>query len=480
MCARCTALNNKYGSAQGSLLTFVNKIAARFPEKKIVTLAYNYTRKPPKELKPLDNVVIMLSDIEVSRTIPIAADPRSSAFRKDVEGWKALEAHLLIWDYVVQFTNYMSPFPNLMTLKPNLEYFKKMYPEGLFIQGAVETRAEFSELRTYVLAKLLWDPYMDQQRLVNEFIGAKYGRAAPYIQEYITALHENAAKSGKRTDIYDTPIVPYKSYLTSEKLQQYLAILNKAMNAVRGDQVQEQNVIAAILPVKFALLQQARFYGIEKNGVFKRNGTKFKADTQIEQLIRSFNEEIQLLGITQLNEAGLTPQQYKNEWNALLKNGPSIHKGLNKQVTLLTEPAGDFMGKGAATLTDGNKGTFDHQYNWLGWNGDKMEVILDLGKPERISSVNISFLEMHQHLMFLPQDIKIFTSADGKKYSEKATINYPVPTEGAEPNIKSFQAGFAPHNARFIKLMATPQPLPSWVILTDRKPWIMADEVIIR
>src|SRR5690606_34908750 len=70
-CDECAALDAKYAAFQpeekmlsthsggsysalgmGSLLTFINQVADRFPDKIISTLAYQYTRVPPKGIVP--------------------------------------------------------------------------------------------------------------------------------------------------------------------------------------------------------------------------------------------------------------------------------------------------------------------------------------------------------------------------------------------------------------------------------------------
>lgn len=63
-CENCRALDEKYGSPMGSLLTFVNRIAVdirdEFPHVYVETLAYHYTQTPPVGLEAEDNVIIRM------------------------------------------------------------------------------------------------------------------------------------------------------------------------------------------------------------------------------------------------------------------------------------------------------------------------------------------------------------------------------------------------------------------------------------
>ncbi|MDQ9827195.1 DUF4838 domain-containing protein, partial [Acinetobacter sp. 163] len=63
-CPDCKKLDDAEGGPSGSLIHFINKLADRFPDKEIATLAYLYTMNPPKQVKPRPNVVVMLCDID--------------------------------------------------------------------------------------------------------------------------------------------------------------------------------------------------------------------------------------------------------------------------------------------------------------------------------------------------------------------------------------------------------------------------------
>ncbi len=124
-CGACRALDSAKGSPSGSILAFVNKIADDFPDMTISTLAYQYSRSAPKHIKPRPNVNIMLCSIECNRSKPLAEDPSSASFVKDVEDWSKLTHNIFLWDYVIDFRNLMSPFPNLRVLQPNIQFFRQ-------------------------------------------------------------------------------------------------------------------------------------------------------------------------------------------------------------------------------------------------------------------------------------------------------------------------------------------------------------------
>ena len=116
-CDNCNSIDSEEGSPSGTMIRFVNRVARSFPDKTISTLAYQHTRKPPKT-RPEKNVLITLCSIECDRSAPIAENCKD--FADDLRGWGALTDNIRIWDYTTQFTNFLAPFPNLKTLRPNI------------------------------------------------------------------------------------------------------------------------------------------------------------------------------------------------------------------------------------------------------------------------------------------------------------------------------------------------------------------------
>nr|WP_321435910.1 DUF4838 domain-containing protein [uncultured Bacteroides sp.] len=124
-CDECKAIDEYEGSPSGTIIYFLNKLAARFPDKEFSTLAYLYSVPPPKHIKPLPNVNIMLCDIGCYREVPLTENPSGQDFMRNMEGWSKITNNIFVWDYGINFDNYISPFPNFHILQPNMELFKK-------------------------------------------------------------------------------------------------------------------------------------------------------------------------------------------------------------------------------------------------------------------------------------------------------------------------------------------------------------------
>ena len=253
-CDACKKKDAEQDSHQGSILYFVNKVAAQFPDKIITTLAYLYSQKPPKSLTPAANVMIMLCNINGDRSKPITAAPNQQ-FDVDLRGWQLLTKSIFVWEYVTQFSHSMSPFPNLYVLQPNVQYFKQMKIPYLFEEGFVNQSAEFSELRTYLISKLMWNENADVKTIIHNFITAFYGNnSGLYIEQYINLLYTNSVKSNAQLYIFGAPADQKNTYLTQDDINIYKTIFQKALSGLNENDIYYKRVAKEYLSVLFAEL----------------------------------------------------------------------------------------------------------------------------------------------------------------------------------------------------------------------------------
>ena len=192
-CSKCAAIEKEEGSPAGLLLRFVNAVAAdlekHYPKMVVSTLAYHYNQKPPKITKPRHNVVVRLSNIKCSFSVPLSHE-RNKPFRDDLVAWSKICDRLYVWDYVANFGKPMLPHPNLRVLAPNVRFLVAHNVKGIFAEALVAPGMEMAELRSWVLAKLFWNPDLDGDKLVEEFALGYYGPAGKHVLAYINLLHD--------------------------------------------------------------------------------------------------------------------------------------------------------------------------------------------------------------------------------------------------------------------------------------------------
>jgi len=412
----------------------------------------------------------------------LAEEGSAGAFRNDLKAWGGLTQNLFVWDYITQFTNYLAPFPNFHTLAPNMQYLKDNGVKGVFAQGSGDTYSEWAELRSYITAKLLENDKADVKQITIAFLKNYYGDAAKYLQQYLDLYEGKMIASGRKLDIYGNPVNEWNSWLSPDLLDQYSTLFDQAEAAAESNTLYAERVVKARLPLEYTVLQQSRFYGIEKFGfLIKTASGEWSVKPKFAEKVARFVSNCKKAGVTELSEGGLNPDQYQAEWNNIFKAGVTPTKALGATVTLQYPFAGDYPAKGSRTLTDGNPGYSDFSYNWLCFYGVPMIATIDLGKAQTISKIKMHFLDDPRHWIFLPEDIKVEVSADGVNYRSFDQMKSPVNDEHYELTIKDYTTQSKTESARYIRVTAKNlSSLPAWRYKDNKKPMIACDEVYVQ
>jgi hypothetical protein len=201
-CDMCAAIDKAEDSHMGTLLRFVNtvadKVARTYPDVHIGTLAYGFSRKPPKRTKPRDNVEINLCSIECCQLHALTDPhcPLNAAYMSDLRGWSQICQHLYAWTYNINFHDLLLPYPNLHTIAPNVRALVAAGVKGVYMQCTDLFASEMADLRCYLISSLVWDATRDDKALIREFLDLHYGRAAPPIRRFVELVHEHYRKAG--------------------------------------------------------------------------------------------------------------------------------------------------------------------------------------------------------------------------------------------------------------------------------------------
>lgn len=267
LCPNCQAVDDANGSPSGTLITFVNQLAAAAakerPDIMLSTLAYLDTVDAPKLVRPRSNVIIRLCNDLHSWPYPFTCftndnTPRTLRYRNAIIAWSRVAEHLSIWDYFVNFSHYSAPMPNMDVLQPTVDFYVSHKVKGIMMQAAYQGfGAEFAALRSWVMAKVLWDPSLKVPDLVEDFIAGYYGRAAGDVQAYWDLLYADKAKH------MDTMLRPEGGirypmtapFLSREFLNEATRLFEDAQQQCpRGDY--RRRVDLAKLPILYVKLMQ--------------------------------------------------------------------------------------------------------------------------------------------------------------------------------------------------------------------------------
>lgn len=207
-CKNCKALDDANGSQAGTMLTFVNEIAekvkatGKYDNIVFDTFAYQYTRKAPSQVVPRDDVIIRLCSIECcfGHTLDDPDCKENVKFMDDLEEWSQICDRLYIWNYNLNCDESINIYANFGTLQRNTQIFYEHNVKGIYQQGVfyiAESDAEFGEMKTYLLSKLMQNPYLDYEAEMMGYLIGVYGPGGVYLKEFIDIVTDHAVTSTK-------------------------------------------------------------------------------------------------------------------------------------------------------------------------------------------------------------------------------------------------------------------------------------------
>lgn len=466
-CEACKAIDDYEGALSGSVITFLNKLAARFPDKEFSTLAYLYTMHPPKYVKPLPNVNIMLCDIDCNREVSLTENASGQQFVEAMKGWSAITNNIFVWDYGINFDNYLAPFPNFHILQDNIRLFEQHHATMHFSQIAGSRGGDFAELRAYLVSKLMWNPEVNTDSLMQHFLQGYYGEAAPALYRYIKVMEGALIGSGERLWIYDSPVSHKRGMLKPELMRRYNVLFDEAEKAVATKDQLLKRVQRARLPLQYSELEIARTES-EKNL------------DEINRQLTLFEERVKAFNVPTLNERSNSPVDYCRLYKERYLPRVEQNRALHANIIYLNEPTGRYKALGKTALTDGLFGGSTFVESWVGWEGKDGAFVVDLGQQKEFHSIETDFLHQVGQWILFPLQVVYSYSDDGLTYQHLETHNLPEDRSG-EVKFRGIRSESAqPLRARYIKVKITgTKECPTWHYGVGHPSWFFVDEVTV-
>jgi len=424
---------------------------------------------PPKYVKPLPNVNIMLCSIDADREVPLTENRSGREFTKALYGWAAISDNIFIWDYAINFDNYLSPFPNFHVLKPNMELFKANHATMHHCQMNAAKGTNFGELRSYMAAKLMWNPAADADSLMQHFLKGYYGAAAPYLYQYIKIMEGALLGSGERLWIYDSPVTFKKGMLKPYLMGRYEALFDRAEEAVAGDAQRLARVREARLPIQYSKLEIMR--------------TEHGSDpAEMETLLTLFEKRVRELGIKELNERRNSPEEYCALYRERFMPRKIRSLAAGAKVDFIEGPTGKYAELGKTALTDELYGGSTFVESWVGWEGKDASMVIDLGEKKEFTQVTTDFLHQLGAWILLPKQVIYSLSDDGKDFRNIGTVDF---EEDRSPQVKYVDAmvksrNDLPFSGRYIKVdVKGVIDCPEWHYGVGHPCWFFIDEISV-
>ena len=143
-----------------------------------------------------------------------------------------------------------------------------------------------------------------------------------------------------------------------------------------------------------------------------------------------------------------------------------IHKAIGKNITYQTTWDASYPAQEDSTLLNGQKGgklAADGQ--WQGFVNN-VDVTVDFQRREAINSVTVDFLQDVSANAYLPGEVTVLFSDNGKNFREAGTVSNDTETDTRFQEVKTFTFDFkgAP-TARYVRVVAT--NVHNALLLTD-------------
>jgi len=140
-----------------------------------------------------------------------------------------------------------------------------------------------------------------------------------------------------------------------------------------------------------------------------------------------------------------------------------------------------YIFKGASTLNDGLKGNSSYRSGrWIAFNGNDMDMTIDLQQPTEISSVAISTNVVKGDWIFDARNLSVEVSEDGKTFKKIASEEYPEMKETDKDGVIDHKLTFAPVTTQYVRVIASPEKvLPAWHTGKGKNAFLFVDEIKI-
>ncbi|MBR2509039.1 MAG: DUF4838 domain-containing protein [Lentisphaeria bacterium] len=336
-CKNCNALAAKYGNTQsGLLLDFINEIAREirkeYPNIMISTAMYQYTEKVPSNIKPENNVLIVLTDTLSNVLHPHSSD-QNRYFRNLLQQWAKIAPNIRVWDYNITYTKPQEmPYNSEWTYQSDMKFFRDCGVKQLFTEFEEAILADVRDYKIYLKTAVQENPDVDFEAVRKKFVYNFYGKAGDLFLQYRDVLKKAQERKNPYLGMY--PPTAASSHLDLQTVTEAQKIFEKGIELLKDDPVRLKRWRFARLGIDRATLIMSRPLMAE---YLKQNGSlkgypfadrKAIAErvmstvteqakirlwpSQIEKLLKYVKQEVEKCTLPITERSLHTPEQFKN------------------------------------------------------------------------------------------------------------------------------------------------------------------------
>lgn len=152
-------------------------------------------------------------------------------------------------------------------------------------------------------------------------------------------------------------------------------------------------------------------------------------------------------------------------------------------IDILSKVNPQYASEGPQTMVDGIIANGDwRKGNWLGYQGQDFECIIDLKKEKEIQSVSLNFLQDSRSWIVFPPSVSFYTSPDNKNFTLLGSVNATTGVADYSVKVQNYAVkADKAVKAKYVKIVAkNAGKLPPWHQGAGGESFIFVDELEIR
>lgn len=402
-CSTCKAVGNTTKDAAPAVFTFLNKLAKDNKKSTFFTTAYISVKDVPI-FDAEDNTGVFYSTIDIQKGIPLENTNDFKQFEKDIQKWRKYVNNVYIWDYTVNFDNYFDIYPVITTTQKNLNLYKKLGINGVFLHGSEYNYSTFQDLKATLFAKLLWNPGINIKEEIKKYFSEKYSKKlSEVLTNYYTFIDEAFYVSKKELSIYSGIDKTVKKYLNPKVFFEFYDEFDSHTQNNKFD----KEYLKLATALTFLKLEIMRDYGLGSYGYGNLNNEReIIVKNEITNLLDNLTTYSRSAGLKTYNERNYEIKEYINSWRkSIYKNHKRKHYFYKKKFEVLSELDEDYTN--VTVLNDGAFGLNDYNTNWHISSVDDLTLKIDKKGVEKAKKITFSFLQDTKHHIYFPSSIEI-------------------------------------------------------------------------
>jgi len=156
------------------------------------------------------------------------------------------------------------------------------------------------------------------------------------------------------------------------------------------------------------------------------------------------------------------------------------HAAVGRPVTLTRMPSPSYPGLEAKSLTDGKISQPDHTSGlWLGFHGDDLEAVIDLGQARPIGRIGVRLLQSSRVGIQLPRRVVVEVSDHGKTFRPAGSVRLEDGLRGQDKRVHTVTIETS-GAGRYVRVNAeNVATIPPCQHAAGLKAWLFVDEIMI-